>query len=95
MENLKMKEIWPELDIFSWPRLHADYASTETVPYYPTSTYQDNDHPLIFSIEGSEKYIDLHNSMLYVRAHLTMKNGSNLPADEKVAPGNLFFPYLI
>ena len=47
--------------------------------------------PIEFDISGTgEDYIDFANTMLYIKAKVTLNNGNNLAADAAVGPVNLF-----
>jgi len=61
----------------------------------PTSadalTSVGDDSPIEFEINGNgEDYIDLANTMLYVRAKITRMNNTNIADDTPVGPVNLF-----
>jgi len=50
-----------------------------------------DDSPIEFEINGNgEDYIDLANTMLYVRAKITRMNNANIADDTPVGPVNLF-----
>jgi len=79
-----------ELDLFSVPPTQTSVENGNWIEYHPLTTVGD-DSPIEFEINGNgEDYIDLANTMLYVRAKITQMNGANLAADAVVSPTNLF-----
>ena len=57
---------------------------------HPLTSVGD-DSPIEFEINGNgEDYIDLANTMLYVRAKVVRMNGNNIGDDTPVGPVNLF-----
>jgi len=79
-----------ELDLFSVPPTQTSVENGNWIEYHPLTTVAD-DSPIEFEINGNgEDYIDLANTMLYVRAKITRADGTNLQAADVVAPANLF-----
>ena len=79
-----------ELDLFSVPPTQTSVENGNWIEYHPLTTVAD-DSPIEFEINGNgEDYIDLANTMLYVRAKITRVDGTNLQAADVVAPANLF-----
>ena len=79
-----------ELDLFSVPPTQTSVENGNWIEYHPLTTVGD-DSPIEFEINGNgEDYIDLANTMLYVRAKITNADGTNLAADAVVSPTNLF-----
>ena len=60
------------------------------VEHHPLATITESG-PIEFSISGSgEDYLDLANTLLYVRAQIVKADGTNLPEDAEVGPTNLW-----
>jgi len=79
-----------ELDLFSVPPTQTSMEQGSWVEYHPMTTVTDGS-PIEFDISGTgEDYIDFANTMLYVKAKVTLNNGNNLAADAAVGPVNLF-----
>jgi len=79
-----------ELDLFSVPPTQTSVENGNWIEYHPLSSVGD-DSPIEFEINGNgEDYIDLANSMLYVRAKIVQPNGNNIAAGAAVGPVNLF-----
>ena len=79
-----------ELDLFSVPPTQTSIEFGQWVEHHPLATITDSG-PIEFSISGSgEDYVDLANTVLYVRAQIVKADGTNLAEDSKVAPTNLW-----
>jgi len=79
-----------ELDLFSVPPTQTSMAQGSWVEYHPMTTVTDGS-PIEFDISGTgEDYIDFANTMLYVKAKVTLNNGNDLAANAAVGPVNLF-----
>ena len=79
-----------ELDLFSVPPTQTSVENGNWIEYHPLTTVGD-DSPIEFEINGNgEDYIDLANTMLYVRAKIVRMNGNNIANDTPVGPVNLF-----
>jgi len=79
-----------ELDLFSIPPTQTSMEQGSWIEYHPLTAVRDGG-PMEFEISGSsEDYIDFANSVLYVKAMITAKDGGNLAADAEVGPVNLF-----
>jgi len=78
------------LDLFSVPPTQTSVEFGTLVDYHPITNVADGG-PIEFDIPGSGMdYLDLANTMLYVRAKITQRNGNDLGADTAVAPVNVF-----
>lgn len=78
-----------ELDLFIVPPTQAAIERGQWHEFHPISNVRDG-NPIEFNISGSgEDYIDLSATQLHVKVKI-LKNNAELPADEKVAPTNLF-----
>jgi len=79
-----------ELDLFSVPSTQTSVETGNWIEYHPLTTVDDGS-AIEFDISGNgEDYIDLANTMLYVQAKITTRNGTALEAATVVAPFNLF-----
>ena len=79
-----------ELDLFSVPPTQTSVENGNWIEYHPLAAVGD-DSPIEFEINGNgEDYIDLANTMLYVRAKITRMNNNNIADDTPVGPVNLF-----
>ncbi|XP_023224605.1 uncharacterized protein LOC111625634 [Centruroides sculpturatus] len=80
-----------ELDLFSTVLTQLADDNTSEVIVHPVATILDSRAPIEFYVSGSgENYIDLHSIYLHVQAKIVKKDGTDIPADEKVAPINYF-----
>jgi len=74
-----------ELDLFSVPPTQTSVENGNWIEYHPLTSVGE------FEINGNgEDYIDLANTMLYIRAKVTRPNGDNIADDAAVGPTNLF-----
>lgn len=79
-----------ELDLFSVPPVNTSMERGGYVTFLPVSSITDNG-PLEFSVSAStDEYIDLGRTYLYVKVKVTKKDGTNVDANAKVVPVNLF-----
>ena len=79
-----------ELDLFSVPPTQTSMEQGSWVEYHPMTTVTDGS-PIEFDISGTgEDFIDFANTMLYVKAKVTLNNGDDLADDAAVGPVNLF-----
>ena len=79
-----------ELDLFIVPPTQTSIEKGQWVEYHPIANISDNG-PIEFYVSGSsEEYIDLSQTLLYVKAKVTQPNGDDLIAGAKVGPVNLF-----
>ena len=77
-----------ELDLFAVPPTQTSLVHGHYVEHRPMSSLMDG-APVEFCIsEEGNYYIDLANSLLYVRASVVTSNGEELAADAQVAPVN-------
>ena len=56
----------------------------------------NNDSPIEFVISGQNgmEYIDMKNTMIYVKAKIKKGDGAAIASDENIGPVNLFLPVL-
>jgi len=79
-----------ELDLFSVPPTQTSVKNGNWIEYHLLTTVGD-DSPIEFEINGNgEDYIDLANTMLYVRTKIVRMNGNNIANNTPVGPVNLF-----
>ena len=79
-----------ELDLFSVPPTQTSVENGNWIEHHPLTTVGD-DSPIEFEINGNgEDYMDLANTMLYVRAKIVRMDGTNIADDTPVGPVNLF-----
>jgi len=83
------------LDLFTVPPTQKSVEHGKYVDYHPINSIAQS-APIEFEIPAAgEEYLDLCNSMLYVRLKVVQPNGTNNLADTaKVAPVNLFLQSL-
>ena len=82
------------LDLFTVPPTQKSMENGKYVDYHPITTIGDGS-AIEFEISASgDEYLDIQNSMLYIKAKVTQQNGHNLAADAQVAPVNLFMQSL-
>ena len=79
-----------ELDLCSVPPTQTNVGNGNWIEYHILTSMGD-DSPVEFEINGNgEDYIDLANTMLYVRAKTSRMNNTNIADDAAVGPVNLF-----
>ena len=90
VHNMSCECVKSELDLFSIPPTQTSIEHGQWVEHHPLATITDSG-PLEFSISGSgEDYVDLANTLLYIRAQIVKDDGTNLPQDAEVGPTNLW-----
>ena len=79
-----------ELDLFAVPDTQTSVESSTYAEYHPVTSLVDGS-TIEFEMSGTgEDYLDLNHAYLHVKAKVTRNDGSNLPADDPVAPVNYF-----
>ena len=79
-----------ETDLFNVPPTQNDILGGQFHEYKPLNAVTA-DGPLEFTVSGTpDSYLDLAQTQLYVKAKITLPDGSNLPADAPCGPVNLF-----
>ena len=79
-----------ELDLYSVPPTQTSVENGNWIEYHPLTTVGD-DSPIEFDINGNgEDYMDLANTMLYVRAKIVRMDGTTIEEDTPIGPVNLF-----
>ena len=82
-----------ELDLFTALPTQVVMDSSQWIEYQPISSISPN-APIEFQVTGTENYLDLAKSMLFIKLKITKANGGDLTTDEKVAPVNNFLQSL-
>jgi len=79
-----------ELDLFSVPPTQTSIENGNWIEYHLLNTVGDGS-PIEFDINRTgEDYIDLANTMLFVRAKIIRPDGTNIANDTPVGPANLW-----
>ena len=81
------KSVKSELDLFAVPPTQTSLVHGHYVEHRSQSSLIYG-APVEFCISEGNYYIDLANSLLYVRASVVTSNGEELAADAQVAPAN-------
>ena len=90
VHGLSCECVKSELDLFSVPPTQTSIEHGQWVEFHPLASITQGG-PIEFSISGSgEDYVDLANTLLYVRAQIIKDDGTNLPDDANVGPTNLW-----
>ena len=75
-----------QLDLFDIPPTQTSLEGGSYTEYQPVSVLTDTG-PVAFVVSGeNNSYIDLANSLLYVRASVTKADGKNLDENSEIAP---------
>ena len=78
-----------ECELFSVPPTQTSIESSSYIEFHPVSTIAHG-LPIEFSVSGSgQEYIDLANTLLYVRVKITRANGTDIDDTDVVGPVNL------
>lgn len=76
-----------ELDLFTVSPTQNSIVKKTDIEYQPISALSSS-APVEFNIPGTEDYVHLPYTQLYVSARIKRKDGTDLEADEKVGPVN-------
>ena len=83
-----------ELSLFDPPLTQVTMERALWVDVYPISSL-DGSGPIEFAFMGTqEEYLDLNDTLLYVKLKVTKADGSNLTAAGTLVPTNLFLSAL-
>ena len=91
MENQKLFEnsqasVRSNLLLSENSNLDVSVLSTDLVPLYSLFSTTEENTPIIHQYLGSSgHFVDLANSFLYIVGYISQKDGTDLPADAKVA----------
>jgi hypothetical protein len=66
-----------ELDLFTVPPTQVVVDKGQWIEYQPISSISSTT-PIEFQVAGSENYVDLAKTMLFIKAKVTKADGSNL-----------------
>jgi len=77
-----------ELDLFTVPATQVVLEKGSWIDFQPISNITPS-APIEFQVTGTENYLDLAKTMLFIKFKVTKADGSNLDNDEKVGPVNL------
>ncbi len=81
-----------ETDLFSIPPTQASLEKGRWIDYHPLSSVENDDGPITFLAAGTEDYVDLSKTILFVEGKVVKSDGTNLSGDEQssIAPVNNF-----
>ena len=81
-----------ETDLFSIPPTQASLEKGRWIDYHPLSSVENDDGPITFLAAGTEDYVDLSKTILFVEGKVVKSDGSDLSGDEQsnIAPVNNF-----
>ena len=81
-----------ETDLFSIPPTQASLEKGRWIDYHPLSSVENDDGPITFLAAGTEDYVDLSKTILFVEGKVVKADGTNLSGSEQsnIAPVNNF-----
>ncbi len=81
-----------ETDLFSIPPTQASLEKGRWIDYHPLSSVENDDGPITFLAAGTEDYVDLSKTILFVEGKVVKADGTNLSGNEQsnIAPVNNF-----
>ncbi len=81
-----------ETNLFSIPPTQASLEKGRWIDYHPLSSVGNDDGPITFLAAGTEDYVDLSKTILFVEGKVVKADGTNLSGDEQanIAPVNNF-----
>ena len=81
-----------ETDLFTIPPTQASLEKGRWIDYHPLSSVENDDGPITFLAAGTEDYVDLSKTILFVEGKVVKADGTNLGGNEQsnVAPVNNF-----
>ncbi len=81
-----------ETNLFSIPPTQASLEKGRWIDYHPLSSVGNDDRPITFLAAGTEDYVDLSKTILFVEGKVVKADGTNLSGDEQanIAPVNNF-----
>ena len=81
-----------ETDLFSIPPTQASLEKGRWIDYHPLSSVKDDDGPITFLAAGTEDYVDLSKTILFVEGKVVKSDGTDLSGNEQsnIAPVNNF-----
>ena len=79
-----------ELDLFQLPPTQTSVEGGDWIPYKPVASIND-DAPIEFHVPShSDEYLDLSQTLIFIRAKIVQADGSKITDEMKVAPVNNF-----
>ena len=81
-----------ETDLFSIPPTQASLEKGRWIDYHPLSSVENDDGPITFLAAGTEDYVDLSKTILFVEGKVVKSDGTDLSGGNQssVAPVNNF-----
>ena len=81
-----------ETDLFSIPPTQASLEKGRWIDYHPLSSVENDDGPITFLAAGTEDYVDLSKTILFVEGKVVKSDGTDLSGgtQSNVAPVNNF-----
>ena len=81
-----------ETDLFSIPPTQASLEKGRWIDYHPLSSVDKDDGPITFLAAGTEDYVDLSKTILFVEGKVVKPDGNDLDGNEQsnIAPVNNF-----
>ena len=81
-----------ETDLFSIPPTQASLEKGRWIDYHPLSSVENDDGPITFLAAGTEDYVDLSKTILFVEGKVVKSDGTDLDSSNQanVAPVNNF-----
>ncbi len=81
-----------ETDLFSIPPTQASLEKGRWIDYHPLSSVENDDGPITFLAAGTEDYVDLSKTILFVEGKVVKADSTNLSGNEQsdIAPVNNF-----
>ena len=81
-----------ETDLFSIPPTQASLEKGRWIDYHPLSSVENDDGPITFLAAGTEDYVDLSKTILFVEGKVVKSDGTDLggATQSNIAPVNDF-----
>ncbi len=81
-----------ETDLFSIPPTQASLEKGRWIDYHPLSSVENDDGPITFLAAGTEDYVDLSKTILFVEGKVVKSDGTDLDSGNQsnIAPVNNF-----
>ncbi len=81
-----------ETNLFSVPPTQDSLQKGRWIDYHPLSSVENDDGPITFLVAGTEDYVDLSKTILFVEGKVVKADGTDLSGNEQsnVAPVNNF-----
>ncbi len=81
-----------ETDLFTIPPTQTSLEKARWIDYHPLSSVENDDGPITFLAAGTEDYVDLSKTILFVEGKVIKPDGTDLSGNEQssIAPVNNF-----